>query len=195
MPHGVNDTLSQEAIDAVNDWYGLNGEPQPRAEPKPQPPAKPQPRAKPQPKPQPPAKPKQEPGPKQEEQKTKLERILPVLPLPMLGLAASYGVYFFAVQFVPTPIAIAEAAAFELTYIGLGALTGLSERERATAKRVSWGAVFVSVTYNTITAAVHQDPQILEELPAFFFWTVAILHGAPLAVLAYLVSELLLNRK
>jgi len=42
--------------------------------------------------------------------------ILARLPLPMLALAASYGVYEFARLFVPMWVALVQAAAFELTY-------------------------------------------------------------------------------
>lgn len=120
--------------------------------------------------------------------------ILAVLPLPMLGLAASYGVYFFASNFSPTWVAISEAASFELTYIGLAALRGLSPDQRKKATGVSIGAVAVSVLYNSIAAAIHQRPEILEDLPLYWLWIVSVIHGAPLAVLAYLVADLLFHR-
>jgi len=192
-PHGVNDPLSDQAIRLIREWYQLNGELDRLIGP-----GKPEPDI---PKPEPPPTalpPNPDPAPDQGNPEPETEhwtsRILPVLPLPMLGLAASYGVYFFADQFVPTSIALAEAAAFELTYIGLGALRRMTDHQRVIARRVSWGAVAVSVIYNTITAAIHQDPTIITELPRFWFWTVSILHGAPLAILAYFVSDLLLHR-
>jgi len=39
--------------------------------------------------------------------------------LPMLALAASYGVYSFALLFVPQWVAITQAAAFELRHVAL----------------------------------------------------------------------------
>ncbi len=122
-------------------------------------------------------------------------KVLQVLPLPMLGLAASYGVYFFASQFVPYPVAIIEAAAFELTYIGLASMTGLSPSLRTYARIVSIGAVIVSVIYNTIAGAIHQDSTIIQDLSAFWFWLIAVLHGAPLAILAYFVADLIFHQK
>ncbi len=122
-------------------------------------------------------------------------KVLQVLPLPMLGLAASYGVYFFASQFVPVPVAIVEACAFELTYIGLASMNGLSEKQRVYARRVSVLAVTVSVIYNTLAGAIHQEPTIITELPKVWFWLVAIVHGAPLAILAYFVSDLIFHQK
>lgn len=122
-------------------------------------------------------------------------KVLPVLPLPMLGLAASYGVYFFAVQFVPVWIAIGEAMAFELTYVGLASMKGLNEKLQKRARRVSLGAVGVSVIYNTLAGAIHQNPEIFKDLSLFWFWTLAVVHGAPLAILAYLVSDLIFHQK
>lgn len=126
---------------------------------------------------------------------TKLINLLPVLPLPMLGLAASYGVYLFASQFVPTFVAVAEAAAFELIYIGLAALKGLSEERRKLARRVSIGAVIVSVIYNTLAGAIELRSDLLLNLHEVFFWVICIIHGAPLAVLAFYVSDLLFHAK
>ena len=122
-------------------------------------------------------------------------KLLQVLPLPMLGLAASYGVYFFASQFVPVAVAISEAAAFELTYIGLSSMKGLSERLQSRAKRVAIMAVVVSVIYNTLAGAIHMEPDLLSDLSLFWFWFLAIIHGAPLATLAYFVADLIFHQK
>lgn len=133
--------------------------------------------------------------PPQEEEKSPwtFRRILSVLPLPMLGLAASYGVYHFAANFAPDWVAIAEASAFELTYIGLAALEGLSKEQKERAGFVARGAVTVSIIYNSIAGALYLDPQLFENLGKFAFWAVSILHGVPLAVLAYLVADLVLH--
>lgn len=122
-------------------------------------------------------------------------QFLAVLPLPMLGLAAAYGVFFFASQFVPVVVAGAEAFAFELTYIGLAAMQGLPEKQQEKARRVSIGAVIVSVIYNTLAGAIHRDPAVMDHLPPVLFWAAAILHGAPLAILAYFVSDLIFHSK
>lgn len=121
-------------------------------------------------------------------------RIAPNAPLPLLALPASFGVFFFAKHFIPTWAAVTEAAAFEFTYIGLTALEGLTEEQRKRAQWVAMAAVAVSVLYNTIAAALHQQPSILNDLPLYWLWIVSLVHGAPLAILAYLVSDLLFHR-
>lgn len=123
-----------------------------------------------------------------------LAEIIPALSLPMLALSAAYGVYFFAVQFVPPFIAVIEAASFELIYIGL-AMIKTSDDGRKYARYVSVGAVGVSIIYNTIAAAIHQKPDLLIDLAPTLRWIISFVHGAPLAVLAYLVSDLLFHRK
>lgn len=122
-------------------------------------------------------------------------KLLQVAPLPMLGLAASYGVYFFASQFVPVAVAIAEAAAFELTYIGLTSMKDLNEKQQSRARKVSLWAVIVSVIYNTLAGAIHQDADIIQDLNLFWFWMLAVIHGAPLATLAYFVADLIFHQK
>lgn len=120
--------------------------------------------------------------------------VIAILPLPMLGLAASYGVYFFAVQFVPIPVAIIEAAGFECTYIGLSVLRGLDDKQRQAARYVSIGAVCVSVIYNSIAGAIHLQPDLLADLPNVWFIALVIVHGAPLAILTYFVADLIFHR-
>jgi hypothetical protein len=124
--------------------------------------------------------------------------VLSILPLPMLGLAASFGVYFFSKRFVPEWVAIGEAMAFELTYIGLAASRAISGAKYERARWVSMAAVAVSVIYNTLAAALHLHPEVLDILkptqngfwPGVGFWVVSMLHGAPLAILGFFISEL-----
>ena len=124
--------------------------------------------------------------------------VLSILPLPMLGLAASFGVYFFSTRFVPEWVAIGEAMAFELTYIGLTASRAISGAKYKRARWVSLAAVGVSVIYNTLAAALHLHPEMMDILkptengfwPGVGFWVVAMLHGAPLAILGFFISEL-----
>lgn len=119
------------------------------------------------------------------------------LPLPMLALAASYGVYKYSLLFVPAWVAIATAAAFELTYIGLSAQTDLSDEGRRRAATISLGAVTVSVLYNTLAGLLERNPEYVAGLAGG--WRVAaevvlaLLHGAPLAIVAYFVADLLLH--
>lgn len=131
------------------------------------------------------------------------KKVLPVLPLPMLGLAASWGVYHFSAHFVPPIVAIAECAGFELVYVGLAFTKSLREDLRKRVLKVSLSAVAVSVVYNSISAALYaktegdmsESIKIVQSLPAFLFWMGAILHGAPLAVLGFFVADLQLHKK
>ena len=124
--------------------------------------------------------------------------LLSILPLPMLGLAASFGVYFFSKRFVPEWVAVGEAMAFELTYIGMAASQAISGAKYKRARWVSMAAVAVSVIYNTLAAALHLHPEVLDILkptengfwPGVGFWVVSMLHGAPLAILGFFISEL-----
>ncbi len=129
--------------------------------------------------------------------------IFPILPLPSLGLAASWGVYHFSLHFVPMAVAIIEAAGFEAVYIGLAISNGLSADLRKRVTQVSLSAVAVSVTYNAISAALYastggdmeKSHDLISALHPVLFWVVAILHGAPLAILAYFVSNLVIHQK
>ena len=118
--------------------------------------------------------------------------LLARLPLPMLALAASYGVYRFALLFVPPWVAIVQAAAFELVYIGL-AVVELPPEQMRRARRISVGAVVVSIAYNTLDGLFHRRPGMLIDTPLWGDIALAILHGAPLAWLAWLVADLLLH--
>lgn len=118
--------------------------------------------------------------------------ILPYLALFMLGLSASYGVYQFALLYVPYEVAVITAASFELTYIGLSSVPIRTQEDKDKAAWVARGAVFVSVTYNVISGYLHRVPD------ASFSATeavLAVLHGSPLAIVAYLLSELLIHSK
>ena len=184
-PFGVNDPVSEALIATLEQRAGM------RREEKPAPnnvEHKPREKAQAQPKPA----------------RIDWKVILPVLPLPMLGLAASYGVYYFALQFAPQFVAIGEAAAFELTYIGLAAMKNLTDRQAVVARRVSLGAVAVSVIYNTFAGVIHFRPDILTSLVGeggflnidpVLLWIVAIIHGSPMAILAFFVADLIFHQK
>lgn len=119
--------------------------------------------------------------------------VLARLPLPMLALAASYGVYSFALLFVPNWVAIVQAAAFELTYVGLAVTQGMDGAQRTRATGISIGAVVASIIYNTLAGWFHAQPQLLASAGAEAWLCLAVLHGAPLAWVAYLVADLLLH--
>lgn len=115
------------------------------------------------------------------------------LPLPMLALAASYGVFRFSSFFAPSIVAIIQAAAFELTYIGLSAMKDLTPDARRRAQWISGGAVVVSIVYNSLAGAFERNPEWLASMPVWAEWTLAIMHGLPLALVAYLVADLVLH--
>lgn len=121
--------------------------------------------------------------------------ILARLPLPMLALAASYGVYRFALLFVPEWVAIVQAAAFETTYIGLAVTRGLDPAGRKRATAISLGAVVASIIYNTLAGWFHAQPDVLASAGRIAWLCLAVLHGAPLAWVAFLVANLLLHRQ
>lgn len=125
---------------------------------------------------------------------TRWRSVLPVLPLPMLALAASFGVYSFARLFVPVWVAIVQATAFELVYIGLAVLVGLDAAQRRRAGLISIGAVGVSILYNALAGFFHRRPDALAALPWWGDALLAVLHGLPLALVAYYVADLLLHR-
>jgi hypothetical protein len=111
----------------------------------------------------------------------------------MLALAASHGVYTFALLFVPPWVALVQAAAFELTYIGL-AVVQVEDAQRRRARLISIGAVVVSILYNTLSGFFHLAPTLLLDMHLVAQAGLAVLHGAPLAWLAFLVADLLLHQ-
>jgi hypothetical protein len=114
------------------------------------------------------------------------------LALVTLALSAAYGVYRFQAHFTPSWVALVSATSFELTYIGLAVLqTTQATRKRATA--ISVGAVVVSVVYNSLSALFDIRPALLVSPPLWAHATLAVLHGVPLAFVAFLVSDLLLH--
>ena len=119
--------------------------------------------------------------------------ILGRLPMPMLALAASYGVYMFGLLFMPWYFSAISASAFEATYIGLAVAQLKTDEERLRARNISLGAVAVSILYNAAAAYFHRSPEVLVDMPWFAELALAFLHAAPLATLAYLVAALLLH--
>lgn len=120
--------------------------------------------------------------------------VLAALPLPMLALAASYGVYSYALLFVPTWVAVVQASAFEMTYVGLSVLR-VGDAQRRRARLISGGAVVVSIIYNSLAGLFHRAPGLLDALPMWGETVLAVLHGLPLALVAFLVADLLLHQE
>lgn len=120
---------------------------------------------------------------------------LAILPLPLLGLAASFGVYSFAAFFSPWWVAVIEASAFEFVYIGLAVQNGLTEKQRRSANWISVSAMCVSVLYNTAAGLFHRMPDLLNNMGLEWELFLSVLHGLPIPVLAYAVADLLLHQK
>ena len=138
-----------------------------------------------------------DPGKEPKKKKSKsnqltIREILPIIPLPMLGLAASWGVYHFAKQFAPVPVAVVECTAFEFVYIGL-AFAKLNDKQRKRANWISIGAVVVSVIYNVLSGAMFQKIDLFVD--PTWIWIMSIIHGMPIAVLAYFVADLSIHSK
>lgn len=115
------------------------------------------------------------------------------LPLPLLGLAASYGVYRYALVFVPFWVAVVTASSFEFVYIGLAVYDKFSPKERQDAFYVSVGAVVTSIAYNVLDGFFHRRPHLLVGMQWWGDLLLSIVHGAPLAILAFLVSRLVMH--
>jgi len=112
--------------------------------------------------------------------------------LPALALAASYGVYSFQRVFVPEWVALVSAAAFELVWLGLAAAATTDHRR---ARVIALAAVVVSAIYNALAAALHLRPDLVAASPSLAATALlAMLHGAPLAILGYAVADLLLHQ-
>lgn len=118
------------------------------------------------------------------------------LVLPTLGLAASYGVYRFAERFVPFWVAFTMASSFELTYVGLALKEGLSQASRKRSSRISVGAVVVSVLYNFVDGLFAINPSFAQTIfidNILGNLVLAFLFAAPVPLITYLVSDVLLH--
>lgn len=121
-----------------------------------------------------------------------MKHLLPRLALVMLALTAAYGVYEFQATFTPPWVAFVSAAAFELVYISLSVLE-TPDRRRATM--IATTAVAVSVIYNSLAALFTRQPDLLIGTPLWANVALVVLHGAPLAIVAYNLSVLLVHAK
>lgn len=81
-----------------------------------------------------------------------------------------------------------------LVLVGLAfaVVEGMSEKQRQRATLISIGAVVTSILYNTLAGLFHRNPAWLGDL-GYLEWGLAVLHGLPLAWVAYLVADLLLH--
>lgn len=122
----------------------------------------------------------------------KWSTLLRAMPLLMLASSAAYGVAMFQALFVPWYVAWLSAAAFECTY-ALLAFVGTTDTRRA--MWLSVAAVAVSVVYNTLSSLFHIRPALLVDRPLWSDVTLALLHGAPLAIVAYAVASLLVHQR
>ena len=112
--------------------------------------------------------------------------------LPLLALSASYGVYEFAQLFVPTWVAVVSAAAFEITCLGL-ALMDLAESERRRANLIAVVAVVVSATTNWVAGYLYFSAHSTLNLAPWQIGLLSLLHSAPIALLFYALSNLLIH--
>lgn len=123
----------------------------------------------------------------------KYRNVAAIVALLLLAFTASYGVYTFQLLFVPWWIALVSAASFEATYIGL-ALARLTQTSRKRAAIISLAAVAVSITYNSLSAFFQLSPEILAERYTMLNGVLAVLHGLPLALVAYFVADLIIHQ-
>lgn len=69
-------------------------------------------------------------------------------PVPMMGIASSYGVYAFNLVFMPWWAAMIVAAAYESVYIGIPSLDNLSPEQVTLAGKLARAAGWVSFAQN-----------------------------------------------
>lgn len=115
-------------------------------------------------------------------------------PLPMLALASSYGVYSFSVIFMPWWMALLSSTAFELVYISLAYVTLTSQGMKTEANRVAAGSVIVAILYNVIASYLHLRPVDWSQVEVGWVFLLSIVHGAPLATVAYFYSKLMFHK-
>lgn len=106
--------------------------------------------------------------------------VLAMLPTPMLGFASSYGVYAFNSYFVPGWVAIAMAAAYELTYVGLASYTALNTKQKTIGLLISRDAAWISFAQNGLVGLAHIQPSVMD-YSNWGAWALAI--NVPLAAL------------
>jgi len=107
--------------------------------------------------------------------------LLAMLPTPMLGFASSYGVFAYNAHFAPSLIAIAMAAAYEITYVGIASYTTINTRQRAEGEKISRDAAWISFIQNGLAGLVFIQPDVLGYNKLGGFWPLAI--NVPLAAL------------
>jgi predicted PurR-regulated permease PerM len=119
------------------------------------------------------------------------QKYITLLPIALLALSASYGIYSFSLLFVPWYIAGITALAFELTYCTLVFI------DSSKARPVSIMAVIVSVLWNVGHSLFVLYPASLDIVHSslWFSFTLSAIHGIPLATLAYLVADVSLHSK
>lgn len=122
------------------------------------------------------------------------QNVAATLALLTLALSAAYGVYTFQKLFVPEIVAIISAASFELTYVGLS-LAKLNKTSKTRAVVISLSAVTVSIVYNSISAFFALAPNTLDTSTWFVAMVLSILHGLPLALVAYFVADLIIHQR
>lgn len=106
--------------------------------------------------------------------------VLAMLPTPMLGFASSYGVYAFNSYFVPGWVAIAMAAAYELTYVGLASYTALNTKQKTIGLLISRDAAWISFAQNGLVGLAHIQPSVM----GYSNWgALALIVNVPLAAL------------
>jgi hypothetical protein len=119
------------------------------------------------------------------------QKYITLIPIALLALSASYGIYSFSLLFVPWYIAGITALAFELTYCTLVFI------DSSKAKPVSIMAVIVSVLWNVGHSMFVLYPASVEMVYSSLWlsFILAAIHGVPLATLAYLVADVSLHSK
>ena len=114
---------------------------------------------------------------------------------PDAGAGRQLGRSLFAALYVPWRSRSSKRPRFELTYYRSGDPRDMTDAQRRRATGISIGAVVVSVPKQLDRRFFCAQPALLAGLPPWAEAIGAVLHGAPLAVVAYLVADLLLPQR
>lgn len=121
-------------------------------------------------------------------------KIVPMAAMLTLSFGASVGVYVIMRQFAGPIVSAINASSFELTYLGLALADKNTAKARQLATNVSIGAVIVSILMNVSAGLLIKYPALAGSTNIAWVIYLAVLHGVPLALLAYFMAALIIHK-
>jgi hypothetical protein len=116
-----------------------------------------------------------------------LKNLIANIPLALLALPASYGAARFSEKVYQEPVNWILGGAFESAYTG--AIFFAQKKSRSIFMVTVASAVICGVIYNTLWAATTDT--LLDNQFWAIRWLIALIHGAPLSVLAFAYAMLM----